>query len=272
MKNQYKKNILITGATGLLGSYFYKKFKNRYKILKYPNRIENINKFKKWIEKKKIEYFIHFAAATTNVKSKNFNKVNYVSTVNILNSLNTHINLKYFLFISTSHVYGFSNKKIIEKTKTKPINRYGLSKKKTEDFIIKYRNTYNYKIGIARIFNITGPKQRSGYFIPDIFKKIKNNNIIDNINTFRDFIHIDDVMDSLKLIINKKLEKPINISSGEKINLTKICQIINSLYFKKNITFGKKRGKDLYGDNKFLKSLGKKKFKNIQNIIKSYKK
>ena len=41
--------------------------------------------------------------------------------------------------------------------------------------------------------------------------------------------------------------------------------------YKKNYLWKKKR-KDLFGDNNLLKSIGKKKFKNIFQIIKSFKK
>ena len=40
-----------------------------------------------------------------------------------------------------------------------------------------------------------------------------------NVNQYRDFIHIDDVMESIILLIKKNFDKPINISSGKKINL-----------------------------------------------------
>ena len=102
--------------------------------------------------------------------------------------------MRYFLFISTSHVYGFSRKKIKEDFKTKPINEYGRSKHKVEKYIIKNRQSFNFKIGIARIFNITGSGQRKGFFVPDMYNFIKKKNYIDNINTYRDFIH-DDVTD-----------------------------------------------------------------------------
>lgn len=271
MKTVYKKKIAITGSTGLLGSYFCKKFRKQYKILKYPHRIEKIDKFNKWITSKKFDYFIHFAGITRGTSSK-LNKINYDASINIIRSLKKNKKLKFFLFISTSHVYGYSNKKINEELKTRPINKYGLSKKKTEDFIIKNRNKFKFKIGIARIFNVTGPAQRSGYFVSDIFKLIPKKKYIDNINCYRDFIHIDDIMDSIKIIISKQFEKTINISSGAKINLIEVCEVINSLYFNKKIKYGFKGGKNLFGDNKLLKSIGKKKFKNIKEIIKSFKK
>ena len=271
MKAPYKKKIAITGSTGLLGSYFYKKFKKKYKIIKCKKRLESHNQLKKWINKTNFEFFIHFAALT-NGKKKDLEKINTLSTINLLKSLNNHNQLKFFLFISTSHVYNFSNQKIKETSRTKSISNYGLSKKKVEDYIIKNRNFLNFKIGIARIFNITGTKQKKGHFIPDMCKKIRENYFIDNINTSRDFIHIDDVMESLKLIIDIKFEKPINIASGKKISLIRICKILNSLFYQKKISYGKKGGRDLCADNSLLKSLGKKKFKDINQILMTYKK
>ena len=79
-------------------------------------------------------------------------------------------------------------------------------------------------------------------------------------------------MDSLKLLIKKEFEPPINISSGKKINLINICKLLVPKKKIDKITFKKKRGEDIYGNNSLLKKLGKKKFKNNNNIIKIYKK
>ena len=101
---------------------------------------------------------------------------------------------------------------------------------------------------------------------------MKRNTYIDNVNQYRDFIHISDVVESLILLINKKFTKPTNISSGRKINLIDVCKIINQIHVKKNVVYGKSRGKDLFSSNKLLRSIGKKKFKSIFSTINSYKK
>lgn len=275
MKKVYKKKIVITGASGLLGSYFIKKYKKKFHIIKYPYRIQEFKFFKKWIINKKFDYFIHFAAITrnTNENKKKLFLINERSVKNILLTLNNYKknSLNYFIFISSSHVYGSYTKKIRENYKRKPNNYYGLSKKKIEDFILKKRKNFYFKIGIARIFNFTGPNQRKGYFVPDIIHKLKKSTIIKNINKYRDFIHIDDLMDSLMILINKKFEAPINICSGKKINLINICEMINNKNMKKKITYEEKRSDDMFGNNSLLKKLGKKRFKNIKNIINSYK-
>ena len=276
LKKVYKKKIIITGKTGLLGSTFFNKYKNKYNIVAYPHRIEKINKFTNWLGKKNFHIFIHFAGIT-NVKKNNnneyLNKINTISSINLLKALTKKKIpfLDYFLFISSSHVYGYSNKKIKETKKTCPISPYGRSKKKVEDFIFNFRKNFNFKVGVARVFNFTGKNQKKGHFIPDIFYKVKSHKQINKINQFRDFIHIDDVCKALDLILKNKIEKPINVSSGKKINLIKIAKIANNKISNKPAIFGKKRGGDIFGDNKFLRSLGLRKFKNINQIINSYK-
>ena len=274
---KYKKKIVITGGSGLLGKYFYKKYKNVYKIIKYPYRIEKFKRFEKWLSKKKFNYFIHFAAITKN-ESKKYKDilqlVNVKSPIKILNIINKKNinNFSYFLFISSSHVYGYSKNKIKENKKRVPQNSYGLSKKKVEDYIMHNRKKYNFKVGIARIFNSTGPKQKKGNFVPDMILKMKNINKIKNINQYRDFIHIDDVSKSIKRLIEREIEYPINISSGQKINLINACKILNDKFVKKEVLFDLKKGSDIYGDNSLLKKIGIKKFKNIYQILSAYKK
>ena len=92
-------------------------------------------------------------------------------------------------------------------------------------------------------------------------------------NKNRDFIHIDDVARSLHLMINKKKDKALNICSGKKINLIYLTKKLNSKSFNRNLVFTnskKKINQDIYGNNKLLKKLGIKKFKNLNFILKSF--
>ena len=94
MKKAFKKNIAITGASGLLGSHFYNKYKNKYRILKCPHRIENFTKIKKWISGNSFNYFIHFAAITKNESKKYYktlNLINVKSSINLLNVIIQHL-------------------------------------------------------------------------------------------------------------------------------------------------------------------------------------
>ena len=277
LKKVSKKIILITGGNGILGSYFYNKYKRKYKIICFPDRLEQFNKLEKWVENKTFDYFIHFAAITSK-KKKNYNKINLINKempIKIIKFFHKKAirNFKYFLFISSSHVYGYYKKKILESYKRNPFNKYGITKKKTEDFILRNKNLFNFKIGIARIFNFTSNKQNLGHFVPDIYQKIKNKKKLTNLNNYRDFIHIDDVARSLELMIRKNFNNPLNICSGEKINLISLSKKLNLMSFNRNIVFKSSKktlNNNIYGNNSLLKKLGIKKFKNLNIILKSF--
>jgi len=277
LKKVSKKIILITGGKGVLGSYFYNKYKTKYKIISFPYRLEQINKLQEWLKKKKIHYFVHFAAITSKRK-KNYNKihlVNKILPIKIIKLFQKSFKkeFRYFLFISTSHVYGFHKKKISEYDKRKPFNKYGRTKKAVEDFILNQKNKFYFKIGIARIFNFTSDTQNKGHFIPDVYAKIKNKENLINFNKNRDFIHIDDVAQSLELMIRKRKDKALNICSGNKINLVSLTRKLNFISLNKKLIFinsRKKINQDIYGNNSLLKKLGMKKFKNLNIILNSF--
>ena len=116
MNKVSKKKIVITGGKGLLGSNFYIRYKKQYNIIKYPYRIEHFSKFQKWLKNRNFDYFIHFAALTKSEsikRKKSLNLINVKSTLNLIKSINNKNvrDFKYFLFISSSHVYGTSTKK-----------------------------------------------------------------------------------------------------------------------------------------------------------------
>ena len=277
LKKVSKKIILITGGKGVLGSYFYNKYKTKYKIISFPYRLEQTKKLQEWLKKKSFQYFIHFAAITSKQK-KNYNKINLINKklpIQIIRLLQKNFkkDFKYFLFISTSHVYGFHKNKVSEYARRKPFSKYGRTKKAVEDFILNRKNKFYFKIGIARIFNFTSNKQNKGHFIPDVYTKIKNNENLINLNKNRDFIHIDDVARSLELMIRKRKDKALNICSGNKINLVSLTKKLNSISLNKKLIFMNSRKKiyqDIYGNNSLLKKLGMKKFKNLNIILNSF--
>ena len=112
MNRVSKKIIGITGARGALGSHLIKKYKTKVSFRIYKNKIENKKEFKSWLNKNSdIQYFIHLAGISsikkTNINPKKTYKVNSSATIDIIKILNKSklINLNYFLFSSTSHVY-----------------------------------------------------------------------------------------------------------------------------------------------------------------------
>lgn len=277
MKKAYKQIVGITGASGVLGKYFIRHFKKKFIFKIYKDKIENSSILTKWLKKNKnIEIFLHFASIASVVDSKKNKErtflINTNSTIKLLQTLKKLQNnkLKYFLFASTSHVYKPSFNKIKENAERSPINSYGKSKKKVEDFIIKNRKFFLFKIGIARIFNFYNISQKKGFFIPDIISKFRNKKTkllkIKKVNTFRDYINLRDLVDILLYLINNKIDKPINVGSGIKLNLVNIIKKLKTKYKSKiNIDYETKKYPGLVADINFLKKIGyRKKISNFK--------
>lgn len=279
MKNLYKKKLIITGASGNLGKAFCQKFKKKYKIIKFPHRVEQNKKFIKWISKHKdVEFFIHLAGLSgkKNLNNKKCFLINFISTVNILKNLKILKlkNLRYFLFASTAHIYKFSNFPIKENNKKEPKSFYALSKRRAEEYILKNKKKLSFKIGIARIFNFSNKNQKSGYILPDLKKyltKHSSKNVINlnNFNKIRDFIHTDDVCVALNIIINKRFEGPINIASGKKVKLILIAKkYLKKINSRSSVIFNKTTSQNLYANISTLKKLGFTPKKNMNYLFK----
>ena len=252
----------IDGFNSYVAKNFYNKYKRKYKIYKFKSDINNINKLKDFINKKKISIFIRVAGLSrtkcdTNPKkclSTNYNANKYL--VDFFKKKKIKL-----IFLSSSHVYSSSIKKINEKSKINPNNRYAKYKHKSENYINKHLNNYL----IIRVFNIYGKLQPKGYFISDIKEKIKNKQSISINNSYRDFIHIDEVSRFLDFSIFKDLNGIFNLGSGKSYKLANIIKIISiKMKIKFNLLINKKNDK-LICDNTLVQKSGFK-VKNEKNF------
>ena len=249
------KRICITGYNSFIGKNFYKKYKKNFKILCYKNDVNNFNKIKKFIQTKKITHLVNFAGLSR-LKCE-YNKseclsTNYKSVKEIINYLNK-LNIKpHFIFISTSHVYSFSKKKLKETSLTNPKNTYAKIKLKSEKYIKKNYKNYT----ILRLFNVYGPNQSKNYFIADMKDKIKKSKIINLDKSIRDFIHVSEVSKVIKFIINNNINGTLNVGSGKGYSLIKIVKYLSNKLKKKPIVVTKSKKTKLVADISLLKSYG----------------
>jgi len=252
----------IDGFNSYVAKNFYNKYKNKYKIYKFKSDINNIDELKNFINKKKISIFIRFAGMSRfkcDLQPNKCQSSNYVSNkflVDFLKKKKTKL-----IFISSSHVYANSNKKINENSKINPISRYAKFKLKSENYINKHLNNYL----VIRVFNIYGKCQPKGYFISDIKEKIKNKKNIFINNSQRDFIHVDEVSRFLSFSIIRNLEGTFNLGSGKSYKLANIIMMIsNKMKIKCKLLINKKVDK-LVSDNTLVKKYGFK-VKNEKNF------
>ena len=125
-----------------------------------------------------------------------------------------------------------------------PISPYGVHKRISEVLLKSYYDSFNIPTCSLRLFSAYGNGQKK-LLMWDLFQKFTNSGsdvieLFGTGNETRDFIHIDDIIQQIELVINNASFKgeAINIANGEEIKISKISEIFK-LYFgsNKNIIF-----------------------------------
>ena len=252
--------ILITGASGYIGSCLYFYLKNKFYVSgidKNQNRLVpikkcnllNYNKLNNFLKKEKPNLIVHLAAQSLVDETINKEKYylnNVVATKNLVNSMKKN-GLNNLIFSSTAALYKQKNKAIRENDKTLPKSTYAKTKYECEKIIKKSKiNSI-----ILRFFNVCSSLKIKNkiigefhnpetHLIPTIvYKNLLNQKIYiygNNYNTkdgtcIRDYVHINDICSAIKKSIyylkknNQKFEI-INIgSSTKKTNFEILNQI-----------------------------------------------
>ena len=264
-----KKNILITGGFGLLGSNLYKflndKHYNVYILDKKKNFLKknyqnirkdhvflgdylNKNYLKKLIKQKKINIIFHTGAVTQvleaikNPENTYLNNIN--GTLNFLEIIRTVDKNIIFIYSSSDKAYGEVGKKSYKETTCmNSIFPYDVSKSCADLICQSYAKTFNLKIGILRCGNLYGPGDfNSKRLIPEcIISCLRNKTfkIRSSGKLVRDYLFIDDAVNAyyftMKILINNKRQNLRIYNVGSKYNLNVLKMINNiTLHFKNN--------------------------------------
>jgi UDP-glucose 4-epimerase len=272
-------NILVTGGAGFIGKHLVKfliENKNNVSILdNFSNSDKKwISKFKKYQIKifegdirndedilkatKDQDLVIHLAAKISVEESiKNPSEtfeINVKGTEKVLEICKKN-NVKKIIVASSAAVYGEGNEKykITEQTKLNAISPYGESKIEMEKEIIKFCSNNQINYVILRFFNIYGLNQSMEYagVITKFLEKIeKSENLIifgDGMQT-RDFVAIEDIINSIHNAIEYTENGIFNIASGEKITIKELAKLMILL---SNKTLGIEYVKSKKGDIKY---------------------
>lgn len=276
-------NLLVTGGCGFIGSNFCNyicKYVNKLVIIDKLSNVSNERNIEEIInnpkvvlikedildhdfistfDKYEINYIIHFAAQTHVDNSyKNFDifiKDNIIATQVMLEQLCKYHRVITFFHFSTDEVYGpsFDNQMFDEESKFNPTNPYSASKASCEMIVNTYRYSYKMPIIITRCNNVYGKYQFHEKAIPCFISQAHKDDdlpIHGDGSIVRDFIHVNDVINAIVLIMKtNKLGESYNIGNENPIKIIDLANMIIKKIGKGRVKFVENRP---FNDTRYL--------------------
>lgn len=249
--------ILIIGGLGYVGSKLVLVLKEKgYDVTVFdkPQDIRNVSELERAIEDKDIVY--HLAALAvlnyTDSHPQETYDVNIVGTNNIARICAEKGVL--LQFVSTCCIYGDPLElPSIEDRLINPTDTYAMSKAAGEYLVKMWGTSKGLKYNIIRFDTVYGPSldknMRSDMCIQiflDAALKGEKLKITGNGKQSRNFIHIDDLIRGLVLIVEKEIVgETINLAGNEKISINDIARYAQELGAG-DITYVEKRKDDFY--------------------------
>ena len=186
-----------------------------------------------------VQYVFHLAGQPGVRKSwgkdfKIYNKNNIIVTQKILESLKDHNTLKKFVLASSSSVYGNQSGILNEeKSLTRPVSPYGVTKLAAENLTNLYYENFKIPTVSLRYFTVYGPKQRPDMAFTKFLYSIINDkkiSIYGNGEQTRDFTYVDDIVSAtINAATCNPVGKIFNIGGGSVTSITQIIEIMKTL-------------------------------------------
>ncbi len=258
--------ILITGINGFVGVHLsqlllnrkdriYGLFRNFNKRKQFQKKrgihwidcdILNEKKLRRTIQNIRPKIIFHLAAQSSGALSfkqpgETF-KANVLGSIHLLESVRRAGFSCKILLPGSSEVYGKvqlkEGERIREDDQLSPVNPYGVSKWEVEKLGELYGRLYGLQIYRTRSFNHIGPGQSTQFSIPNFCRQvalIKNGKLnaelrVGNLNVWRDFLDVRDVVRAYVRIIEKgKAGEIYNVCSGKSYWLKEILKSLIDL-------------------------------------------
>ncbi len=250
--------ILVTGSLGQIGSYLCEELlKNNKEVIGLDNETNICPNLPKNIKKitvkgniqdqtltssliKDVDAVVHCAAQVSveeSIKRPCYDmENNIVGTVVLLHNAMKCGSLKRFVYLSSAATYGTPvNLPIDENHPQNALSPYGLSKLTGERYAHMFWRLYQLPTTIIRPFNIyskrSDPKSPYSGVITKFIDRVKSDEppiITGDGEQTRDFIHVNDVIQMIRLVLEKKeaVGESFNCGSGKPVTINQLADDI----------------------------------------------
>ncbi len=270
-----KKNILVTGGAGFIGSHLVKtllnegiwnvsvvdnfdefyspefKRRNIEAFLDNPqfelNEIDicSRDEMREVFAKDNFDVIVHLAAKAgvrpSLIEPRACAETNVQGTLNLL-ELAKDFGVKQFVFGSSSSVYGARCEvPFSEKDKTsEPISPYAATKIAGEMLCHTYSHLYNIRTVCLRFFTVYGACQRPDLAIHKFAKLISENKpipVFGDGKTRRDYTYIDDIIQGVRAAIDydASIHEVINLGESQTVELQELIELLETKLGRKAI-------------------------------------
>ncbi len=270
-----KKNILVTGGAGFIGSHLVKhllgegvwqvsvvdnlndfyspklkrenisKFREDPNFRFYETDICDENELSDVFKENEFETIVHLAAwagvRPSLLNPRLYGKVNVGGTLNLLELSKEH-NIKQFVFGSSSSVYGdrskvpFSEDDMVQN----PISPYAATKAAGELLCHTYSYLYDIRTVCLRFFTVYGASQRPDLAIHKFSKLISDGKpipVFGDGSTRRDYTYVDDIIQGVRAAIDydKSRFEVFNLGESQTVELRELIELLEKNLGKKAI-------------------------------------
>ncbi len=250
--------VLVTGGAGFIGSHLVDRLvQEGNQVIVIDNltsgKRKQVNKkaqfYKMDIRSKRIErvfrkerpLIVVHLAAQMNVRLSTEDPVfdadvNILGTLNLLEHAVKHGVRKVSFASSGGAVYGEQEVfPAAESHRTDPLSPYGISKLAGEKYLTYYTNTTGLRHVVLRFGNVYGPRQEpeGEAGVVAIFSKLMLEGGQPIINgtgkQTRDFVYVDDVVESLMVTLKEDIQGIFNVGTGQEATVNECYRIIKEL-------------------------------------------
>jgi len=259
------KSALITGIAGFAGSHLVdfllasninvfglyhpdhsvlnlEHVKDRISLM--PVDLQNPKQVSQAVKKTKPDYVFHLAAASSPAQSfinpAQTLENNLLSQINLLEALVSIKSKAKILIIGSAEEYGIVEDEQTpanEQTPLGSVSPYAVSKV-AQDFL-GYQYFVHYGLSVVRVrpFNHIGPRQSTDFVVPAFANQIANIEkmgsgkiLVGNLNSYRDFTDVRDVVRAYLLVLDLGVPGEVyNIGSGKLTKIGDVLKILKSL-------------------------------------------
>ncbi len=225
--------ILLTGANGFLGAYFFKKYQKKNDITKFSFRSDDFNK----LLFNNIDTIIHLSALVHQMggaTKEEYDKININQTIELAKKAKVN-GVKHFVFMSTIKVYGEeTNSPYTENSKCKSEVDYGKSKLNAEIELQKLEDN-NFKVSIIRTPIVYGYGVKAN--IKNLIQLVKKTPLLPfgYIKNKRSMVYIGNLCHLIDIVIQKQERGVFLAGDDDPISTTKLIKLISKALNKNTV-------------------------------------